>query len=116
MKDFDKVHLCIGITGKLIPRFFFLYCSDYAAQKNEDGTSVKPWISLSGDDNGRHYILYPSSEDKNDWTYNQELIIDSEAQTVGTQAIVDLDGDGYMELIAAGYSADTVYVHTFKTE
>ena len=60
MNDSDKVHLCIGITGKLT-RNFFLYCSDYAAQKNEDGTSVKPWISLSGDDNGRHYILYPSS-------------------------------------------------------
>jgi hypothetical protein len=99
--------------GKML---LFYPSNDYAAQKNEDGSSVKPWISLSGDDNGRHYILYPSSEDKNDWTYNQELIIDSEAQTVGTQAIVDLDGDGYMELIAAGYSADTVYVHTFKTD
>ena len=29
-------------------------------------------------------------------------------------AIMDLDGDGYQELISAGYSADKVYVHTFS--
>ena len=34
--------------------------------------------------------------------------------TSGTMAIADLDGDGFMELISAGYSANIVYVHTFK--
>jgi len=34
--------------------------------------------------------------------------------TSGTMALADLDGDGFMELISAGYSANTVYVHTFK--
>ena len=34
--------------------------------------------------------------------------------TSGTMALADLDGDGFMELISAGYSADIVYVHTFK--
>ena len=38
------------------------------------------------------------------------------ADTSGTMAIADLDGDGIQELISAGYSADTVYVHTFKRE
>jgi hypothetical protein len=33
--------------------------------------------------------------------------------TSGTMAILDLDGDGFMELVSAGYSAGTVYVHTF---
>ena len=28
--------------------------------------------------------------------------------------ICDLDGDGYYEVVSAGYSAGTVYVHTFK--
>ena len=37
-----------------------------------------------------------------------------EGQTAGTMAIADIDGDGYMELIAAGYTSDTVYVQTFK--
>ena len=36
------------------------------------------------------------------------------ADTSGTMAIMDLDGDGYQELISAGYSADKVYVHTFS--
>ena len=38
----------------------------------------------------------------------------TDAHTSGTMAIFDLDGDGHMELISAGYSAGTVYVHTFK--
>ena len=36
-----------------------------------------PPISLSGDDDGKHYILYPVSEDKNNWTYSKELIIET---------------------------------------
>lgn len=38
---------------------------------------------------------------------------DSEATTSGTMAIDDLDGDGYMEIISAGYTAGEVYVYTF---
>ena len=50
---------------------------DYALQTNQDGSPLKPWISLSGDDDGKHYILYPQSEDKDEWTYDLELIIDT---------------------------------------
>jgi hypothetical protein len=38
---------------------------------------LKPWISLSGDDDGKHYVLYPTSEDKDDWTYDKNLIIET---------------------------------------
>ena len=38
---------------------------------------MKPWISLSGDDDGKHYLLYPQSEDKEDWNYDIETIIDT---------------------------------------
>ena len=31
-------------------------------------------------------------------------------------AVVDLDGDGYTEIISAGYTAGTVYVHTYAPE
>jgi hypothetical protein len=44
---------------------------------NDDGSSLKPWISLSGDDDGKHYILYPKNEDKNDWNYDLQMIIDT---------------------------------------
>jgi len=94
----------------------FYPSNEYASQTNEDGSPIKPWISLSGDDDGRHYILYPESEDKDNWTYIKEVVIDSEDQTVGTMAIIDLDQDGYMELIASGYTADTVYIATFNVD
>jgi len=98
-------------------KFKIFYPSiDYESQTNEDGSRLKPWISLSGDDDGKHYLLYPQSEDKNDWNYDIETIIETGADTSGTMAIADLDGDGFQELISAGYSADTVYVHTFKPE
>ena len=38
---------------------------------------MKPWISLSGDDDGKHYVLYPSSEDRNDFTYEKHMIIET---------------------------------------
>ena len=50
---------------------------DYESQTNEDGSRLKPWISLSGDDDGKHYLLYPQSEDKEDWNYDIETIIDT---------------------------------------
>jgi hypothetical protein len=31
-------------------------------------------------------------------------------------AVLDLDGDGYTEIVSAGYTAGTVYVHTFAPE
>ena len=35
------------------------------------------------------------------------------ADTSGTMDIADIDGDGYKEIISAGYSAGKVYFHTF---
>ena len=49
---------------------------DYANQETEFGL-MKPWISLSGDDDGKHYVLYPSSEDRNDFTYEKHMIIET---------------------------------------
>ena len=40
-------------------------------------------------------------------------MVDTEATTAGTMAIYDLDGDGYMEIISAGYTEGMVYVYTF---
>ena len=51
--------------------------SDYAAQRTESGDPLKPFISLSGDDDGKHYILHPATEDKDDWTYNMSLLVET---------------------------------------
>ena len=56
-------------------RFMNVSFSDY--EFLEDGKKSKPWISLSGDDDGNHYIMYPKSEDPFDWEYDLQLIIET---------------------------------------
>ena len=56
-------------------RFIIVSFSDY--EFLEDGKKSKPWISLSGDDDGNHYIMYPKSEDPFDWEYDLKLIIET---------------------------------------
>ena len=53
----------------------YFYISDYETLEN--GEKRKPWISLSGDDDGKHYVMYPKSEDKDNWEYDLHLIIDT---------------------------------------
>jgi len=91
----------------------FLY-REYRDQATADGLPPKQLLSVSGDDDGKHYILYPTNIDtRGDFTYDLYLLIDSGSDTVGTQAVVDLDGDGYVEIVSAAYSQGRVYVHTF---
>eukprot|EP00095_Tigriopus_kingsejongensis_P007119 maker-scaffold303_size215788-snap-gene-1.16 protein:Tk07119 transcript:maker-scaffold303_size215788-snap-gene-1.16-mRNA-1 annotation:"hypothetical protein DAPPUDRAFT_229131" len=86
----------------------FYPSQEYADQSTEFGP-MKPWIALSGDDDGNHYVLYPTSEARDDWTYEKHLLVATDKPTSGTMAVVDIDNDGYTEIIAAGYSAGTVY-------
>jgi len=86
---------------------------EYKNTPTEFGAQPKPWIALSGDDDGIHYLLFPRSEDPADMEYELRIMHDTEATTSGTMAIDDLDGDGYMEIISAGYTAGEVYVYTF---
>ena len=55
--------------------FIKIFLSDY--EFLADGSKSKPWISLSGDDDGNHYIMYPKSEDPFDWEYDLQLIIET---------------------------------------
>jgi len=87
---------------------------EYKSRRTETGTMSKPWIALSGDDDGVHYILSPKSENPDDMTYDIQVMIDTEATTAGTMAVIDLDGDGFTEIVSAGYTAGEVYVYTFK--
>ena len=57
--------------------YHIVFPSAYSEEVTAEGLPLKPWISLSGDDDGKHYILYPVNEDKEDWTYEKHLIIET---------------------------------------
>jgi len=102
--------------GSMAPGKSMLFwpSEEYKATPTEFGPMPKPWIALSGDDDGVHYIMFPISEDPDNMEYDIQVMVDTEATTAGTMAVVDLDGDGFTEIISAGYTAGTVYVYSFK--
>lgn len=55
---------------------FFYTCRAYKNEETEFGPR-KPWISLSGDDDGKHYILTPVSESRDSFEYELHLFIES---------------------------------------
>ncbi|XP_049800731.1 uncharacterized protein LOC126235870 [Schistocerca nitens] len=84
------------------------YISDEHEQSGE-----KPYILLSGDDDGNHYILTAVSQDANEWSYQKNIYLETGGTTTGKSVAVDLDGDGKTEIIAAAYSAGRVYVYSY---
>ena len=46
----------------------------YKSTPTEFGDTPKPWIALSGDDDGIHYILFPRSEDPSNMEYDLQVI------------------------------------------
>jgi len=78
------------------------------------GNPAKPWIALSGDDDGVHYVMHPMSDELDNWDYDLKIMVDTEATTAGTMAVADLDGDGFTEIISAGYTEGMVYVYSFS--
>jgi len=86
---------------------------EYKSTLTDTGATPKPWIALSGDDDGIHYVLFPLSEDPDNFEYEMQVMVDTEKTTAGTMAVGDLDGDGYTEIVSAGYTAGEVYVYTF---
>ncbi|ESP02367.1 hypothetical protein LOTGIDRAFT_205101 [Lottia gigantea] len=77
-------------------------------------TNVKPWILLSGDDDGRAHLLKPRSEAHGDFKYSMEDVLDVGSGTVGKIAAKDVDGDGYSEVFIPGYNQGLVHVYTTK--
>ena len=94
----------------------------------------RKWILVSGDDDGHIYILRPTTEAVNDFSpYEKTVLINTNAQTAGKffcfayierlyhlyafikgkPAVADLNGDGYSDIIAPGYSAGKIYVFTY---
>jgi hypothetical protein len=74
----------------------------------------RPYIMLSGDDDGNHYIIKPvSPQDPSNWLYTKHLLVDSGKTTSGKFVVGDLDGDGWTEIVAAGYTAGKIYVFSY---
>ena len=48
---------------------------EYKSTPTEFGPRPKPWIALSGDDDGIHYIMFPLSEDPTNWDYDLQVSI-----------------------------------------
>ena len=37
------------------------------------GNPAKPWIALSGDDDGVHYVMHPMSDELDNWDYDLKV-------------------------------------------
>ena len=75
---------------------------------------TKPWIIISGDDEGTTYYLTPNSEDANNWGYEKINIIDAGAGNIlGTPTTADVNGDGYADIFIPAYNRGEINAFTF---
>lgn len=54
---------------------FFIWYKIFAFLKKKWKIILE--FKFSGDDDGKHYILFPLNEDKNDWSYDMQLLVDT---------------------------------------
>jgi len=91
------------------------YPSKAYAEEKVDGRPHRSWIALSGDDDGHFYVLRPTTDHQGDWSpYEKAVLLATGAETAGTMAVGDVDGDGYTDMFLSGYSANKVFVYTYK--
>merc|ERR1739838_1043697 len=76
----------------------------------------KPYIFVSGDDDGNYFVESATSEDVNDWTYKQTLVYEQRSGTVGSFAIADVNGDGYNEVFLSVYQNQFIRVMTYAPQ
>jgi len=75
----------------------------------------KPWIFVSGGDDGRAYYLLPTSESPTDWLYQRVVVADlGPSVTVSGMAAADIEVDGYVEFFVSVYGQSAVNVYTMK--
>nr|CAB3263031.1 uncharacterized protein LOC100186859 [Phallusia mammillata] len=73
----------------------------------------KPFIIVSGDNDGRVYVLIPSSRKTNDWEYISHDIYRARGP-VGALAIDDLNHDGFMEIVIPVMDSNKLMFFTYE--
>jgi len=80
-----------------------------------NSTRRKPWIMVSGGDDGRAYYLRPLFETAPAWDYEVVTVVDhGPSQTISGMASADIDGDNNEELFVSVHDKNRVEVYTFK--
>ena len=61
--------------GSMAPGKSLLFwpSEEYKNTPTTFGPQPKPWIAISGDDDGVHYIMFPKSEDPENWEYDIQV-------------------------------------------
>ncbi|XP_064610023.1 uncharacterized protein LOC135473979 isoform X2 [Liolophura sinensis] len=76
--------------------------------------NTRPSIFLSGDDNGKAYILTPTSSEPNSWDYQMTTFLEVSSGPVGSIVSADVDGDNYKEVFVSAYEKGEINVFTLK--
>ena len=77
-------------------------------------TRGAPDILLSGDDNGKLYLLRPANTPITAWIYTSTVIYDSSPGTIGGMAVGDINHDNYTEIIIPSYDANKITILTYR--
>lgn len=80
-----------------------------AFHRSDFSKDSKPWIAFGGDGSTKVHLLKPMSEERFNWTYESQVLLDTDS-TIGTIALADGDDDGFPEIYAPAYDSDRVYI------
>merc|ERR1712086_302796 len=78
----------------------------------KDGRTQKPYVFVSGDNGNTIFALVPTSEDKDDWTYDK-VEMSYLGADIGRPSIGDVNGDGYVEVFVPAYDNDVISMFSF---
>ena len=76
---------------------------------------MKPFILMTGDDDGRVYVVKPLNDaDPSDWSYKADVLFEAVGNTIGDLTYADVDGDGVKEVFVPVFNAGQVHIVPYK--
>lgn len=78
-----------------------------------NNTDTKRQIIVGGDGAEVAFMLYPNSQDPNNWEYTREDIINVGC-TVGQVSVGDVDGDSFVEFFIPAYENNIIYAYSYS--
>jgi hypothetical protein len=73
-------------------------------------TDEKPHIIIGGDGSKKAHLLSPDSEDTNDWSYTETIVMQAKKGVIGQVAVADVNNDGKADIFIPAYDANKIYV------